>query len=91
MHEALAPDVAAVADLVYACGPLMRRLFDALPEGRRAEHVADSTALGPVVAAAVRPGDAVLVKGSLGSRMAAVVAALKSLQETRAGSAGVVP
>jgi UDP-N-acetylmuramoyl-tripeptide--D-alanyl-D-alanine ligase len=91
MHQALAPDVTAAADLVYACGPLMRRLFDALPEGRRAEHVADSTALGPVVAAALRPGDAVLVKGSLGSRMAAVVAALKSLQETRAGGAGVAP
>jgi UDP-N-acetylmuramoyl-tripeptide--D-alanyl-D-alanine ligase len=33
-------------------------------------------ALAPVVKAALRPGDAVLVKGSLGSCMAAVVDAL---------------
>ena len=40
-------------------------------------HAADAEALAPVVAAAVRPGDAVLVKGSLGSRMRAVVRALE--------------
>jgi UDP-N-acetylmuramoyl-tripeptide--D-alanyl-D-alanine ligase len=80
MHAALAAEVAASADLVYACGPLMRHLFDALPEAFRGAHVADSAALGPVVAAALRPGDAILVKGSLGSRMAAVVAALTSSQ-----------
>ncbi|WP_237217264.1 UDP-N-acetylmuramoyl-tripeptide--D-alanyl-D-alanine ligase [Falsiroseomonas oryziterrae] len=87
MHAELAPDVAAAADLVYCCGPLMRGLFDALPEARRGAHAADSAALAPVVAAALRAGDAVLVKGSLGSRMAAVVTALKALDKT--GTAGV--
>ena len=33
-------------------------------------------ALAPLVAAALRPGDAVLVKGSLGSRMKLVVQAI---------------
>jgi UDP-N-acetylmuramoyl-tripeptide--D-alanyl-D-alanine ligase len=92
MHAELAPDVAASADLVYCCGPLMRHLFEALPEARRGAHLADSAALAPVIAEALRAGDAVLVKGSLGSRMAAVIAALKSLND-RSGAvgAGVVP
>jgi UDP-N-acetylmuramoyl-tripeptide--D-alanyl-D-alanine ligase len=92
MHAELAPDVAAAADLVYACGPLMRHLFDALPEAKRGAHLPDSAALAPVLAGAVRPGDAVLVKGSLGSRMGAVVAALTSLNDQEAAKgAGVVP
>jgi UDP-N-acetylmuramoyl-tripeptide--D-alanyl-D-alanine ligase len=76
-HAGLADDVASSADLLYACGPLMRHLFDGVPDRRRGAHARDSTALAPLVAAAVRPGDAVLVKGSLGSRMRLVVAALE--------------
>lgn len=92
MHEALAPDVAAAADLVYCCGPLMGHLFGALPEAKRGAHLPDSQALAPVLAEAVRPGDAVLVKGSLGSRMAVVVSALRSLNDkASAAGAGVVP
>jgi len=76
-HAGLAPDVAASADLLYACGPLMRHLYDGVPDRQRGVHVRDSSALAPLVAAAVRPGDAVLVKGSLGSRMRLVVTALE--------------
>jgi UDP-N-acetylmuramoyl-tripeptide--D-alanyl-D-alanine ligase len=54
----------------------MRNMFDALPEASRGAHAPDSTSLAGIVKAALRPGDAVLVKGSLGSRMAAVVRAL---------------
>ncbi len=75
-HEGLAPDVAALADLLFACGPEMRRLFDAVPYAMRAAHAADSAELAPLVTAALRPGDAVLVKGSLGSGMARIIAAL---------------
>ncbi len=78
LHAGLAPDVAAVADLVFCCGPLMRHLFEALPNEKRGAHLPDSATLGAMVAAALAPGDAVLVKGSLGSRMAAVVAAIKA-------------
>ena len=87
MHAELAADVAAVADLVFCCGPLMRHLYDALPAAKQGAHLADSGALAPLLAQAVRPGDAVLVKGSLGSRMAAVIAALKSLND-RTGPTG---
>jgi UDP-N-acetylmuramoyl-tripeptide--D-alanyl-D-alanine ligase len=75
-HTGLAPDVEAHADLVFACGPEMRRLYDSLPATLRAGWAEDSEGLAPIVAAALRPGDAVLVKGSLGSRMARIVAVL---------------
>ncbi|PZP43964.1 MAG: UDP-N-acetylmuramoyl-tripeptide--D-alanyl-D-alanine ligase [Azospirillum brasilense] len=77
LHRSLAPAAAAAADLVYCCGPLMRGLFEALPPGKRGAHAPDSASLAPVLASAVRGGDAVMVKGSLGSRMATVVAALR--------------
>ena len=76
-HAALAPAVTASADLLYTCGPLMRSLYDAIPAGLRADHAANSSALAPIVAAQAGFGDSVLVKGSLGSRMALVVRALE--------------
>jgi UDP-N-acetylmuramoyl-tripeptide--D-alanyl-D-alanine ligase len=75
-HAGLAAPVADAADIVFTCGPLMQHLRDALPEARRGAHAADSAALAPIVAAALRPGDAVLVKGSLGSKMKAIVDAI---------------
>jgi UDP-N-acetylmuramoyl-tripeptide--D-alanyl-D-alanine ligase len=80
-HRALAADVAAAADQVFACGPLMAELFAAVPEAVRAAHTEDSTSLAPLLARAVRPGDAILVKGSLGSRMKLVVNALEQHAE----------
>ena len=76
-HAGLALNVAEAADVLHTCGPLMRGLFDRVPGERRGLHAADSAALAPLVADAVRPGDAVLVKGSLGSRMQLVVEALE--------------
>ena len=78
-HAGLAPDVVASADVLFACGPQMRGLYDTVPAGLRGAHAVDSVALAPVVAHAVLPGDAVLVKGSLGSRMRHVTAALEGL------------
>jgi UDP-N-acetylmuramoyl-tripeptide--D-alanyl-D-alanine ligase len=63
-------------DRVYTVGPLMRRLHDALPPKRRAEWRQNATQLSPIVAGALRKGDTLLVKGSLGSRMGAIVDAL---------------
>ncbi len=56
----------------------MRGLFEALPAARRAAYAEDAATLAPLVAAALRPGDAVLIKGSLGIRMRQIVAALES-------------
>jgi UDP-N-acetylmuramoyl-tripeptide--D-alanyl-D-alanine ligase len=81
-HVGLAADVVAHADLVFACGPEMRRLFDAVPAAMQAGHAATSEDLAPRVASALRSGDVVLVKGSLGSRMAKIIAVLPIRAET---------
>jgi len=82
-HASLAPDIEKTVDLLFACGPLMRLPYDAIAAGKRGAHAEDSASLAPIVAAAARPGDAILVKGSLGSRMRTVVSALED-----AGAAG---
>jgi len=76
LHRGLAAEATAAADLVFCCGPEMQHLFAALPVDKQGALTADSTSLAPLVKAALRPGDAVLVKGSLGSRMAVIIRAL---------------
>jgi UDP-N-acetylmuramoyl-tripeptide--D-alanyl-D-alanine ligase len=80
LHAGLAAPIAeAGVDLVFSCGSLMAALSEALPPALRGGHAADSQALAPEVVDALGPGDVVLVKGSLGSRMAVVVEALKGI------------
>ncbi|HTU55974.1 MAG TPA: UDP-N-acetylmuramoyl-tripeptide--D-alanyl-D-alanine ligase [Acetobacteraceae bacterium] len=87
-HEALAPALAESADLLFACGPMMRRLFERAPPRLRGAYAEDAETLAPIVAAAVAPGDIVLVKGSLGSRMRAIVVALKKPPTPAGGEGG---
>lgn len=70
-------------DLVFACGPLMKSLWQALPSDRRGAYAEDSAALEPAVLASVLPGDVVMVKGSLGSRMGRIVTAIKDRYPAR--------
>jgi UDP-N-acetylmuramoyl-tripeptide--D-alanyl-D-alanine ligase len=86
-HMTLAAYAAAAADIVHVCGPLMRHLYDALPASVRGQHFPDAEALAPFLSALVAPGDAILVKGSLGSRMKQVVDALDALTPSQAGAA----
>ncbi len=76
-HAGLAEAVQDAVDLLFTCGPLMRGLYDAVPAALHGAHAIDSSALAPLVAARLESGDAVLVKGSLGSRMATIVRALE--------------
>jgi UDP-N-acetylmuramoyl-tripeptide--D-alanyl-D-alanine ligase len=76
-HAGLASTVIRSADCVFTCGPLMRNLFDAVPEALRGAHAANSAALAPIVAAAIGRGDAILVKGSLGSGMKRIIEAIE--------------
>jgi UDP-N-acetylmuramoyl-tripeptide--D-alanyl-D-alanine ligase len=78
LHRGLvAPVEANSVDLVFCCGPLMHSLWQALPASRRGGYAEDSAALEAQVVPAIRAGDVVMVKGSLGSRMAPIVKALQ--------------
>ncbi|MGV1015330.1 MAG: UDP-N-acetylmuramoyl-tripeptide--D-alanyl-D-alanine ligase, partial [Methyloceanibacter sp.] len=78
LHEGLAEyiDVAGV-DVVFACGELMGSLYRALPASRQGAYAKTAEELQPILTGAVGPGDVIMVKGSLGSRMAPLVEALK--------------
>jgi UDP-N-acetylmuramoyl-tripeptide--D-alanyl-D-alanine ligase len=64
-------------DLVYCCGPLMRNLWDALSAGKRGGYADSAAGLESQVVAAIRAGDVIMIKGSLGSKMKTIVAALE--------------
>ena len=78
LHADLADAVTGNAvDLVFCSGPLMKSLWDALPSGRRGGYADTSAALEPEILGAIAANDAVMIKGSLGSRMSPIVKALR--------------
>ena len=80
LHADLAlPLKAANIDLVYTCGNLMKNLSNALPNDNKKFHAETSAELARIVPDVLVPGDVVMVKGSLGSKMNVVVEALRSL------------
>ncbi len=84
LHQGLATYVAAAGvDLVYAAGPEMKHLCDALPGTISVVHTTTSKILIQPLLDEVQPGDVVLVKGSAGSLMGQVVEALKNLVESK--------
>ncbi|HEY4738330.1 MAG TPA: UDP-N-acetylmuramoylalanyl-D-glutamyl-2,6-diaminopimelate--D-alanyl-D-alanine ligase [Xanthobacteraceae bacterium] len=85
LHRSLTEPIAqAAVDLVFCSGPLMRALWDALPSDRRGGYAETAAALEPAVLEAIRAGDAVMVKGSLGSKMGPIVKALERRYPQRA-------
>ena len=80
LHAGLA-DVAALdhIDLVHCVGLRMKHLWDALPPEKRGEWTATSHNLAAGITDIVDAGDVILVKGSLGSRMAVIVDAIRKL------------
>lgn len=79
LHAGLASAVMSNRlDAVFLVGPLMKNLADSLPKGLVAAHTETSVEMAPVAAAAVQTGDVVTVKGSLGTNMAPIVAALSA-------------
>ncbi len=76
-HAGLADAVAASgAAQVFLCGPHMQALWRLLAPAQRGVHRPDSASLAGAVAGALRTGDVIAVKGSLGSKMKIVVDAI---------------
>ncbi|CAO4182755.1 UDP-N-acetylmuramoylalanyl-D-glutamyl-2,6-diaminopimelate--D-alanyl-D-alanine ligase [Methylorubrum extorquens] len=79
LHRELADAVAANGiDLVFAVGPLMAHLFEALPMTVRGTAAPTAEGVTDAVLATLRPGDAVMVKGSNSMRMVRIVEAVKA-------------
>jgi UDP-N-acetylmuramoyl-tripeptide--D-alanyl-D-alanine ligase len=79
LHAGLAKTIDELGiDTVYAAGPLMRHLWDALAAGRRGVYAASAAQLAESLINDVQAGDAVMIKGSLGSRMGPLVEALRT-------------
>ncbi|MBV9530951.1 MAG: UDP-N-acetylmuramoylalanyl-D-glutamyl-2,6-diaminopimelate--D-alanyl-D-alanine ligase [Bradyrhizobium sp.] len=78
LHRRLADAVKSNhIDLVYCCGPLMRNLWDALSPAKRGGYAQSAASLESQAISAIRAGDAIMIKGSLGSKMKTIVNALK--------------
>jgi len=78
LHQGLAEHIdAAGVDVVFACGELMESLYQALPASQRGGYATTAEELAPRLIEAVGPGDVIMVKGSLGSRMGPLVEAIK--------------
>ena len=69
-------------------GTARGHLGHGLPRPMRGGHAADSQMLTPMVTAAVRPGDVIVVKGSAGTRTGLIV---RSLLKLESGDDAAVP
>jgi UDP-N-acetylmuramoyl-tripeptide--D-alanyl-D-alanine ligase len=86
LHADLAEAVAASgATQVFLCGPHMEALWQRLAPAQRGVHRPDSASLAGEFAAALRAGDVVAVKGSLGTKMKIVVDAIVAASGGEAG------
>ena len=72
----LEPLQVAGVDQVFLCGPDMHHLWELLPIAMRGTYAKSSAELVEPLSEALCDGDAVMVKGSLGSRMGPIVTAL---------------
>lgn len=80
LHVALA-DLPAMQhlDVVHCIGPLMRALYDTLPEPQRGIWFETSAEMAQGMHARLDSGDVVLVKGSLSMNLARIVDAIRKM------------
>ena len=74
--ELLAPVLASRADLVFLAGPMMKNLWQVLPERCRGAYGEQASGLEAILRDAIGVGDVVMVKASAGTRLGPVVEAL---------------
>ncbi len=78
MHAELANVIVRFGiDKVYCAGPLMRALWQVLPSEQRGAWSEIAQDLKPLLLRAIGPGDAIMIKGSFGSRMGPLVEAIR--------------
>ncbi len=89
LHAAIA-DLPAMANIarVHCIGPLMRHLWEALPDDKRGRWEPDSAAMVEGLAHKLDAGDVVLVKGSLSMGLARVVDAIRKMGQAPADQDG---
>lgn len=68
----------AGVDLLFACGPLMKGLYDAAPSAMKGGYAETAAELTPLVVSHLQAGDVVMVKASNGTKLGALVDALKA-------------
>jgi len=86
LHAGLADAVAASgAAQVFLCGPHMEALWHKLAAAQKGVHRPDSAALAGEVAKALKAGDVIAIKGSLGSKMKVVVDAVLAASDGETG------
>jgi len=74
--ELLEPLLAAGADLVFLAGPVMKSLWQVLPERCRGAYAEQASGLEAILPGAISADDVVMVKASAGTRLGPVVDAL---------------
>lgn len=78
VHRALKEAVdASGADLVFACGPMMRLLFESLDASKQGAWAETSGQLVAPLLERLKTGDVVMIKGSRGTRMGPIVDAVR--------------
>jgi UDP-N-acetylmuramoyl-tripeptide--D-alanyl-D-alanine ligase len=86
LHAGLADAVAASgAAQVFLCGPHMEALWHRLAAAQKGVHRPDSAGLAGEVAKALKAGDVIAIKGSLGSKMKLVVDAVVAASDGETG------
>ena len=78
--------IAAV--LAFLVGPHMKGLYDLLPDAMKGAYRATSDEMVQPLLAALKAGDTVLIKGSLGTRMAPLVEAVRALDRNASRPTG---
>ncbi len=82
LHASLAPVIEAQdIDRVYLAGPLMKNLWNALPQALRGGYAETAAELTPVLIEGLQEGDVIMVKGSNGSKAGLIVKTLLALEE----------
>lgn len=81
LHANLIDDlIASKPDIVVTVGSLMKNLYDKIPVDIIRLHANNSFDIAKKISQNLRVGDLILVKGSLGTNMAPIVAAIENMK-----------